>query len=114
LLNLLDTAVRFTPQGGDIIVGGAVVQGDRISLWVQDTGPGIPPEALPHVFDRFYQADAARPTGRRGSSPSAPLRAGLGLTIAREIVMRHGGRSTPGANQDRAQKVTLTLLRRPA
>jgi len=113
-LNLLDNAVRFTPQGGDIIVGGAVVQGDRISLWVQDTGPGIPPEALPHVFDRFYQADAARPTGRRGSGPSAPLRAGLGLTIAREIVTRHGGKIRAESQPGQGAKFTITLLRRPA
>jgi len=48
---------------------------------VEDAGPGIPAEALPRVFDRFYQADPAR--GRRGS--------GLGLAIAREIVLRHTG-----------------------
>ncbi|MBU4225911.1 MAG: HAMP domain-containing histidine kinase [Chloroflexi bacterium] len=84
LLNLLDNAVRFTPQGGAITVGGSGGQGNRVSVWVQDSGPGIPTEALPHVFERFYQADPARSTGRRGS--------GLGLTIAREIVIRHGGK----------------------
>lgn len=101
LLNLLDNAVRFTPQGGVITVGGSGEQGDRVSVWVQDSGPGIPPEALPHVFERFYQADAARPTGRRGS--------GLGLTIAREIVIRHGGEITAENVPGQGARFTVSL-----
>jgi len=106
LLNLLDNAVRFTPQGGAITVGGSSEQGDRVSVWVQDTGPGIPPEALPHVFDRFYQVDAARPPGRRGS--------GLGLTIAREIVNRHGGDIQAESQPGQGARFTLTLPCSPA
>lgn len=101
LLNLLDNAVRFTPQGGAITVGGSGEQGDRVSVWVQNTGTGIPPEALPHIFDRFYQADAARPTGRRGS--------GLGLTIAREIVIRHGGEIQAESQSGQGARFTITL-----
>ncbi|MBU2610208.1 MAG: HAMP domain-containing histidine kinase [Chloroflexi bacterium] len=101
LLNLLDNAVRFTPQGGAITVGGSGEQGDRVSVWVQDSGPGIPPEALPHVFERFYQADPARSTGRRGS--------GLGLTIAREIVNRHGGDIQAESQSGQGAKFTITL-----
>ena len=90
--NLLDNAVRHTPAGGLVVcrVGAARDAPGMAELVVQDTGPGIPPEALEHIFDRFYQSDRAR---RRGS-------AGLGLSIVQEIVRMHGGRvevrSTPG------------------
>jgi signal transduction histidine kinase len=61
---------------------------------VADTGAGIPPEALPHIFERFYQADPSRPGGEKHGT-------GLGLAIVKEIVGAHGGkisvRSTPGA-----------------
>ncbi len=106
LLNLLDNAVRFSPQGGAITVGGSGEQGHRVSVWVQDSGPGIPPEALVHVFERFYQADAAHPTGRRGS--------GLGLTIAREIVIRHGGDIQAESQPGQGAKFTVTLPRSPS
>lgn len=79
--NLLDNALRFTPQGGHIILGAAA-QGHEIRFWVQDSGPGIPPEHLPRVFERFYKVDPARQ--RRGT--------GLGLAIAKHIVEAHGGR----------------------
>lgn len=106
LLNLLDNAVRFTLQGGAITVGGSGEQGGRVSVWVQDTGPGIPPEALPHVFERFYQADTARPTGRRGS--------GLGLTIAREIVTHHRGDIQAESQPGQGARFTITLPCSPA
>ena len=88
--NLCGNAVKFTPRGGTVTLG--VQAGDapaQVRFWVSDTGPGIPPEDQPHVFDRFWR-------GQRGTSPGT----GLGLTIARGIVEAHGGRiwleSTPG------------------
>ena len=64
-----------------------------VVLRVRDTGEGIPPEHLPHVFDRFYKADASR-------AESSGTGSGLGLSIVKAIVERHGGRitvtSTPG------------------
>lgn len=86
--NLIGNAIKFTPPGGHIFVT-AEPCGDALCFSVTDTGPGIPPEHLPHLFDRFWQA---RRADRRGS--------GLGLPIARGIVEAHGGRiwaeSRPG------------------
>jgi PAS domain S-box-containing protein len=79
LSNLLGNAARFTAQGADIRVG-ARRAGDQVVFSVADTGPGIPAEHLPHIFDRFWQA---RRTGRHGI--------GLGLAIVKGIVEAHGG-----------------------
>ena len=74
--NLLDNAAKWSPPGGtvDVVLSGG-------ELIVRDRGPGIPPQDLPHVFDRFYRATAAR--GRPGS--------GLGLAIVRQVAEAHGG-----------------------
>ncbi|HYG57466.1 MAG TPA: ATP-binding protein [Symbiobacteriaceae bacterium] len=91
LLNLLGNALRHTPEGGAITlaVGAA---GEGVIITVADTGEGISPEDLPHVFDRFYRADKSRSRAGGGS--------GLGLAISRGIVAAHGGsiqaESTPG------------------
>jgi signal transduction histidine kinase len=77
--NLIGNAVRFTPRGGRVRVG-AEADGERVRFWVADTGVGIDPADLPHVFDRFWQAKRSRDGG-----------AGLGLAIARGIVAAHGG-----------------------
>lgn len=83
LHNLFDNALRHTPQGGNITIRVAA-DGDGLKLEVSDTGEGILPEHLPHVFDRFYRVDTARARESGGS--------GLGLAIARSIVEAHGGR----------------------
>lgn len=80
LSNLLGNAVKFTPEGGAISVQ-AGQHGSELVISVSDTGPGIPPQDLPKVFDRFWQADATRSVG-----------AGLGLTIVKGIAEAHGGR----------------------
>jgi signal transduction histidine kinase len=90
--NLVDNALKFTPARGSITLRAA--QADSgVQVEVADTGEGISPEALPHIFDRFYQADPSRPGGRKHG-------AGLGLAIVKEIVGAHGGkisvRSEPG------------------
>jgi signal transduction histidine kinase len=94
LSNLLDNAVKFTPAGGSIQVG-ASVQGVRVHLWVQDDGPGISDEDLPHIFDRFYRGRGA------GDGGPDPAGSGLGLSIAQSIAQAHGGRvfveTVPGA-----------------
>lgn len=82
LFNLLQNAIRHTPAGGQIVVAWSV-NGDRLRLDVSDTGSGIAPEHLPHIFDRFYRVDAARHSTDGG--------AGIGLSISRWIVESHGG-----------------------
>jgi two-component system, OmpR family, sensor kinase len=84
ILNLVDNAVRFTPSGG-VVRLNLVLAADEYLLEVSDTGPGIPLEAQPHVFERFFRADKARSRARHGG-------AGLGLAIASWIAQAHGGR----------------------
>jgi len=82
LFNLMSNALRHTPPGGTITVNAELREG-RVLVSVRDTGTGIPPEDLPHVFERFYRADRSRARATGGS--------GLGLTIAKQIVEAHGG-----------------------
>ena len=83
--NLISNAVKFTDKGGRVDISvAAAVDGSEVVLTVQDTGQGISPEFLPHVFDRFRQADASA-SRRHGGL-------GLGLALARQIVELHGGR----------------------
>ncbi len=92
ITNLLDNAVKFTPSGGHVTVEAKRVN-EHVRLTVRDTGPGIPPEALPHIFERFYKLDRARTRGEQRGT-------GIGLAIAKHLVQAHGGRiwaeSRPG------------------
>ena len=85
LANLLENALRHTPAGGAVHLSAARPDNHWVELDVTDTGEGIAPEHLPHVFERFYRADPAR-RRRPGSSGS-----GIGLTISRALVEAHGG-----------------------
>lgn len=103
LLNILGNAVKFTPQGGEIEVT-AVSQQNRVQIRVTDSGPGIAPEHLPHIFDRFYRAaeDRTRNAADGGGS-------GLGLSIAQEIARAHGGHIGIDSTVGKGTAVTLTL-----
>ena len=82
--NLLSNALRHTPDGGEVAIELAPVDGDRVRVAVENPGPAIPPEHLTRIFDRFHRVDASRQ--KSGEN------AGLGLAIARSIVVAHGGR----------------------
>jgi heavy metal sensor kinase len=87
ILNLLDNAIKHTPTGGRVGVG-LTHDDSGYSISINDTGPGIPVEAQPHIFERFYRVDKARSyNGETGGSG-----AGLGLSIASWIAETHGGR----------------------
>ncbi|OGO68760.1 MAG: hypothetical protein A2Z37_14900 [Chloroflexi bacterium RBG_19FT_COMBO_62_14] len=90
--NLLGNAIRHSPPGSEIRLRLQPVGFDRAAIIeVADRGEGIPPEALPNIFERFYRADRGRDRSRGGS--------GLGLAIARQLVEAHGG-SISAANRD--------------
>ncbi len=92
LANLVDNAIKYGRAQGRVIVGGKKVDGDKVEIFVQDDGPGIPPESLDRVFERFYRVDKARSRDQGGT--------GLGLSIVKHIVQAHGGeawvKSEPG------------------
>lgn len=106
ILNLVDNALIYTPPDGQVTIGLRRA-GGQAELRVEDTGEGIPPDALSHLFDRFYRADKAR--ARRSGG------AGLGLAIAKSIVDAHGGRLDASSDGlGRGSCFTLRLPLAPA
>jgi signal transduction histidine kinase len=100
IINLISNSLRYSPEDGKIIIR-FVHQHDWVRVTVHDSGPGIPKEALPHLFDRFYRADKSRSRDEGGT--------GLGLAIARQMAEAHGG-MLEAANDPQAGAVfTLTL-----
>jgi|SRR5271157_884138 len=97
--NLITNALRYTPEGGRIRLT-ARRDGQALVLAVEDNGRGIPGEALPHIFDRFYRADPAR--SQSGES-------GLGLAIARSIVEAHGGKISAASQVGQGTTITITF-----
>ncbi len=89
IVNLLDNAIKYSQPGGEVTLATRADDGQAV-LEVADRGPGIPPEALPQIFDRFFRADSVRTHSESG--------AGLGLSIVRSICLAHGG-SVEAANR---------------
>jgi heavy metal sensor kinase len=102
LTNLLDNAIRFTGPGGSVTLEIDAIA-DQVILRVKDSGIGIPPAHLPHIFERFYQVDAARSSGG----------CGLGLSICRWIATAHGGRIEAVSGDARGAEFTVTLPSAP-
>ena len=84
MVNLISNAIKYTPSGGEVVVSLGK-ENERARLIVQDSGPGIPEEDLPHIFERFYRGEKSRTRSRDGKG------FGLGLSIAYWIVRHHGG-----------------------
>ena len=99
--NLIDNAVRHTPQDGTINVAAEVLRNGYVSVGVHNTGSVIPEEDLPRVFERFFQVDRAR--ARKGGS------SGLGLAIVAEIVEAHGGTIRAISDPARGTEFIVTL-----
>ena len=107
LQNLLNNAIRHTPAGGQVILT-LEQKSETLEISVRDSGSGISPEHLPHIFDRFYRADPActRETGGTG----------LGLAITRAIIENHRGTilaESPVADQGSTFTVQLPLTKHP-
>ena len=101
VVNLVSNAIKFTPPGGSVRVD-TTQRGDEVEIVVEDTGVGIPPDALPRVFDRYWQ-----PPGARGGS-------GLGLAIVKSIVLAHGGAVQAESNPGAGTRFSVRLPRRGA
>ena len=102
LTNLTGNALQYTPEGGRVTILAKRIDGE-VQIAVRDTGIGIPPEHLAHIFDRFYRVDKSRSRQAGGGS-------GIGLTIARALVEAHGGRIwVESAGEGRGSTFSFTL-----
>jgi signal transduction histidine kinase len=102
LTNLLNNALQYTPTGGEVTLN-VKRNGQEICVTIADTGIGIPPLHLPHIFDRFYRVDKSRSRQEGGGS-------GIGLTISKYLVEAHGGRIWVESNKERqGSKFIFTL-----
>jgi signal transduction histidine kinase len=109
LRNLLANAMRYTPPGGSVTVVASLAD-DAVELAVADTGDGIAPDDLPHIFERFWQADPARPREDRAAGGT-----GLGLSVAQSLVEAQGGRiwAESSLGQGSTFRFTLPVVRTP-
>ena len=100
LINLLDNALRYTPSGGAVTIR-LQAAGQEVTVAVEDTGHGIEPENIPHLFERFYRTDWARAKDSAGT--------GLGLPIVKEIMDAHGGNISVTSEVNKGSVFTLRL-----
>lgn len=105
--NLLGNAIRYTPPGGSIECRvtsdgtGPARHPSTVTFSVADTGQGVPPEALPHLFERFYRVDKSRTRGEGGT--------GLGLSIVKQLVEAHGGTVRASSEPGKGTEIAFTL-----
>jgi two-component system phosphate regulon sensor histidine kinase PhoR len=101
--NLLDNALKYTPKGAQLEVGGSIVGENEVECYVADNGPGIPAADLPQIFERFYRVDKGRSRETGGT--------GLGLSIVKHIVQMHGGRVWAESEEGRGLTIRMRLPR---
>lgn len=105
LINLVDNAIKFNHPGGTVTVLAVDSEGSQ-TIKVSDTGPGIPPESLPRVFERFYRVDKARSREAGGT--------GLGLAIVKHLALAHGGEAYVASEVGAGSEFSIKLPRRGA
>ncbi len=103
LANLLTNAIKFTPSGGVVVVSATATE-SHVRVFVEDSGPGVPEEELPHLFEPFWQR----------TSPASHDGVGLGLYIVRALVEAHGGEITVTSSADLGSRFDFTLPRSPS
>jgi len=101
LTNLVENAIRYSREGGHVMVEAAPAPPGHVAVAVKDDGIGIPAEGLPHVFDRFFRVDKSRSRAEGGS--------GLGLSIVAKIAREHGGRVDVQSEVGMGSRFVLTL-----
>jgi signal transduction histidine kinase len=101
LINLAANAIQYTPYGGEVFLSLEKI-GEQGRIICRDTGPGIPAEDLPHIFERFYRAEKSRTRGKTTGF-------GLGLSIANWIVERHGGRIEVDSKEGKGTSFAIWL-----
>ena len=104
LNNLLSNAFKFTPENGRIEIR-VTHQISNVTIIISDTGPGLPPEKLPHIFDRFYQVDETYTKDQEGT--------GIGLALTKELVELHYGEITVESKEGEGTIFKLTFPRAP-
>ncbi|MBW8017825.1 MAG: hypothetical protein FVQ82_16755 [Planctomycetes bacterium] len=104
ITNLMLNALKYTPQGGRVDLK-AENSGEFLKIKISDSGIGIPPDEIGHIFEEFYRASNARKTEKDGT--------GLGLAIAKQIVERHGGQISAISAQNEGTTLTFTLAKKP-
>ena len=100
VINLIDNAIKFTPEGGKIMVRTELVE-KKVVTSIENTGDGIPPNDLKHIWERFYKTDKSRGVDKKG--------VGLGLYIAKSIITQHGGEIMCESVEKKYTKFTFTL-----
>ena len=101
-LNLVENSLKFTPPGGEIRIG-AEAEEEQVRILFRDTGIGVAPQHLPHIFERFYKVDRSRRDGGTG----------LGLSIVKQLVEAHGGRITVESKEGEGCAFTFNVPRAP-